>query len=125
MTCNAPEQPPQAEVKYLDITGNTSSGVEAGVRKLKSIHRSCRKSDRKREGRLLFLIIAVSYNARYAKHRGAKNAHFPDFGRSRPGWFIFGLGSTVLRILQFLSYFIDFFVSRLQFVPVSIYVLAL
>ena len=71
------------------------------------------------------MIIAVSYNARYAKLREVKNAHFPDFGRSRPGWFIFGLGSTVLRILQFLSYFIDFFVSRLQFVPVSIYVLAL
>jgi len=31
-----------------------SSGVEARVCKLKSIHRSCRKSDRKREGQLLF-----------------------------------------------------------------------
>lgn len=62
------------------------------------------------------MIIAVSYNARYAKLREAKNAHFPDFGRSRSGWLIFGLGSTVLHILHFLSYFIDFFVSRLQIV---------
>ena len=62
------------------------------------------------------MITVISYNARYAKLRGAKNAHFPDFGRSRSGWLIFGLGSTVLRILHFLSYFIDFFVSRLQIV---------
>lgn len=62
------------------------------------------------------MIVAVSYNARYAKLRGAKNAHFPDFWRSRPGWLIFGFGSTVLRILHFLSFFIDFFVSRLQIV---------
>lgn len=40
--------------------------------KLNSIHRSCRKSDRKREGQLLFLIISVSYNARYAKLREVK-----------------------------------------------------
>ena len=115
MTCNALEQPPQAESQTLNITGNTSSNVEAGVRKMNSIHRSCRKSDRKREGQL-FLIIAVSYNARYAKLREVKNAHFPDFWRFSPGWLIFGLGSTVLRILHFLSYFIVFFVSCLQIV---------
>ena len=86
------------------------------MRKLKRIHRSCRESDRKREGQLLFFIIAVSYNARYAKLREAKNTHFPDFLRSRPGWLIFGLGLTVLHILHFLSYFIVFFVSRLQIV---------
>ena len=74
------------------------------------------------------MIVAVSYNARYAKLREAKKAHFPDFWRSRPVWLIFGLGSTVLRILHFLSYFIDFSVSRLQIVPalcVASYVLAL
>ena len=80
------------------------------------------------------MIIAVSYNARYAKLREVKNAHFPDFWRSRPGWLIFRLGLTVLHILHFLSYFTVFFVSHLQivsalcaasFVPVSIYVLAL
>ena len=62
------------------------------------------------------MIIDVSYNARYAKLRGVKNAHFPDFWRSRPGWLIFGLGSTVLHILHFLSYYIVFFVTRLQIV---------
>ena len=82
-----------------------SSDVEAGVCKLNSIHRSCRKSDRKREGQLLFLIIAVSYNARYAKLRGAKNAHFPDFVRFSLGWLIFRLNSAVLLILHFLPHF--------------------
>ena len=47
------------------------------------------------------MIIAVSYNARYAKLREVKKAHFPDFWRSRPVWLIFGLSSTVLRILHF------------------------
>ena len=60
----------------------------------------------------------VSYNARYAKLREVKKAHFPDFWRSSLGWLIFGLGLTVLRILHFLSCFIVFFVSRLQIVPV-------
>ena len=45
MTCNALEQPPP---------GNMSNGVEVGVYELNSIYRSCRKSDRKREGQLLF-----------------------------------------------------------------------
>ena len=62
------------------------------------------------------MIVTVSYNARYAKLRGAKNAHFPDFLRFSPGWLIFGLGSTVLHILHFLSYYIVFFVTRLQIV---------
>ena len=44
------------------------------------------------------MIIVISYNARYAKLREVKKAHFPDFWRSRPVWLIFGLGSTVLRI---------------------------
>ena len=66
------------------------------------------------------MIIAVSYNARYAKLREVKNAHFPDFWRFSPGWLIFRLGSTVLRILHFLSYFIVFFVSRLQILPDNI-----
>ena len=64
------------------------------------------------------MIIIVSYNARYAKLRGVKNAHFPDFWRSRPGWLIFGLGSAILHTLHFLSYYIAFFVSRLQMLPV-------
>ena len=64
------------------------------------------------------MITVVSYNARYAKLREVKKAHFPDFWRSRPVWLIFGLGSTVLRILHFLSYFIVLFVSRLQILPV-------
>ena len=62
------------------------------------------------------MIIVVSYNARYAKLRGVKNANFPDFWRFSPGWLIFRLDSTALHILHFLSYFIVFFVSRLQIV---------
>ena len=42
--------------RTLEHTGNTSSDIEAGVCKLNSIHRSCRKSDRKREGQLLFWL---------------------------------------------------------------------
>ena len=34
---------------------------------------------RKREGRQLFLIIIISYNARYAKYREVKKATFPVF----------------------------------------------
>ena len=71
------------------------------------------------KGSFCFLITVVSYNARYAKLREVKNAHFPDFWRFSPGWLIFRLGSTVLRILHFLSYFIVFFVSRLQIVSAS------
>ena len=108
MTGNAPEQPPQAEVKRLNITGNTSSGVEACVCKLNSIPGNLTEREK---GSFCFLIICVSYNARYAKLREVKNAHLPDFWRFSPGWLIFGLGSTVLRILHFLSYFIVFFVS--------------
>ena len=59
------------------------------------------------------MIINISYNARYAKLREVKNAHFPDFWRSGLSWLIFGLGSTVLHILHFLSYFIVLFVSHL------------
>ena len=70
------------------------------------------------KGRFCFLIIDISYNARYAKRRAVENAHFPDFWRSRLGWLIFWLGLTVLRILHFLSYFIVLFVSRLQILPV-------
>ena len=47
------------------------------------------------------MIIVVSYNARYAKLREVKNAHFPDFWRSRPGWLIFGLGSAIRHTLHF------------------------
>ena len=115
MTCNELEQPPQAKVKCLNM--HTSSGVEAAVCKQKSVHRSCRKFDRKRGGQLLFSIITVSYNARYAKLREAKNAHFPDFWRSSLSWLIFGLSSAVLHILQFLSYFMVLFVSCLQMLP--------
>ena len=89
MTCNELEQPPQAKVKCLNM--HTSSGVEAAVCKQKSVHRSCRKFDRKRGGQLLFSIITVSYNARYAKLREAKNAHFPDFWRFSLSWLISGL----------------------------------
>ena len=64
------------------------------------------------------MITAVSYNARYAKLREVKKAHFPDFWRFSLGWLIFWLGLTVLRILHFLSYFIVLFVSRLQILPV-------
>ena len=45
------------------------------------------------------MITVVSYNARYAKLRGVKKAHFPDFCRLSLGWLIFRLGSTVLRML--------------------------
>ena len=64
------------------------------------------------------MIIDVSHNERYAKLREVKNAHFPDFCRFSLGWLIFRLGSTVLRSLHFLSYFIVLFVSRLQILPV-------
>lgn len=113
MTCNTPERLPP-----LEHTDNTSSGVEAGVCKLNGIHRSCRKSDRKREGQLLFLIVHVSYNARYAKLREVKNAHFPEFWRSSLSWLIFVVGSIVLHSLRFLSWFVVFFVSHLLIVPV-------
>ena len=102
----------------LEHTGNAFNGAEAGTYKKNNIHRSCWKSDRKREGQLLFLIISVSYNARYAKLREVKKARFPDFWRFSLGWLIFWLGLTVLRILHFLSYFIVLFVSRLQILPV-------
>ena len=86
---------------------------------LKSIHREAAGNLTKREkGGFSFLIIAVSYNARYAKLREVKNAHFPDFWRFSLGWLIFRFGSAVLRILHFLSYVIVLFVSRLQIVPV-------
>ena len=116
MTCNELEQPPQAKVKCLNM--HTSSGVEADVCKLNSIDRSCRKSDRKREGQLLFLIVTVSYNARYAKLREAKKARFPDFWHFSPDWLIIRLGSTVLHILRFLPCFIVLFVSHFQMLPV-------
>ena len=64
------------------------------------------------------MIVDISYNARYAKLREVKKAHFPDFWRFSLGWLIFGPGLTVLRILHFLSYFIVLFVLRLQ---ISIY----
>ena len=99
-------------------TGNMSSGVEACVCKLKSIHRSCRKSDKERRAASVFLIIDVSYNARYAKLRGVKKAHFPDFWHFSPGWLIIRLGSTVLHILRFLPCFIVLFVSHIQMLPV-------
>ena len=67
------------------------------------------------KGSFSFLIADISYNARYAKLREVKKAHFPDFWRLSLGWLIFWLGLTVLRILHFLSYFI---VSRLQILPV-------
>ena len=67
------------------------------------------------KGSFSFLITDISYNARYAKLREVKKAHFPDFCRLNLGWLIFWLGLTVLRILHFLSYFI---VSRLQILPV-------
>ena len=71
------------------------------------------------KGSFCFLIVVVSYNARYAKLREAKNTHFPDFCRLSLGWLIFWLSSTVLRSLHFLSYFfIVLFVSRLQILPV-------
>lgn len=70
------------------------------------------------KGGFCFLITAVSYNARYAKLREVKKAHFPDFWRFSLGWLIFRLSSTVLRSLHFLSYFIVLFVSRLQILPV-------
>ena len=57
------------------------------------------------KGSFCFLIISVSYNARYAKLRGVKNAHFPDFVRFSLGWLIFRLNSAVLLILHFLPYF--------------------
>ena len=89
------------------------------------------------------MIIAVSYNARYAKLREVKKAHFPDFWRFSPGWLIFRLDSTALQILHFLSYFIfDCFICltlsdalrvmrcfigsfAIHFISVSIYALAL
>ena len=70
------------------------------------------------KGSFSLLIIDVSYNARYAKLREVKKAHFPDFWRSSPSWLIFGLSSAVLHILQFLSYFMVLFVSCLQLLPV-------
>lgn len=66
------------------------------------------------KGSFSLLITDISYNARYAKLREVKKAHFPDFWSSSLGWLIFWLSSTVLRILHFLSYFIVLFVTHLQ-----------
>jgi hypothetical protein len=88
------------------------------VRKLKRASTEAAGNLTEREkGGFSFLITVVSYNARYAKLREVKKAHFPDFCFSL-GWLIFWLGLTVLRILHFLSYFIVLFVSRLQILPV-------
>ena len=70
------------------------------------------------KGSYCFLIIVVSYNARYAKLRGVKNTHFPDFWRFSPGWLIFRLDSTALHILHFLPCFIVLFVSHFQMLSV-------
>ena len=71
------------------------------------------------KGSFCFLIIDISYNARYTKLRGVKKAHFPDFWRFSPGWLIFRLDSTALQILHFLSYFIVvLFVSHFQMLSV-------
>ena len=70
------------------------------------------------KGSFSLLITDISYNARYAKLREVKNAHFPDFWRSSLSWLIFGLSSAVLHILQFLSYFMVLFDSCLQMLPV-------
>ena len=114
MTCNAPEQPPQAEVERLNVQRRRSGHIqkEQHPQKLLEIWQ------KERRAASVFLIIDVSYNARYAKLREAKKAHFPDFWRFSLGWLIFWLGLTVLRILHFLSYFIVLFVSRLQILPV-------
>ena len=81
---------------------------------------SCRRSDGKREGQLLFfLIVSVSYNARYAKLRGVKIALFRIFPPIRPSWL---LRASILRFLPFLHvcnfycYFVFCFFSSRIFV---------
>ena len=70
------------------------------------------------KGSFSFLIIDISYNARYAKLREVKKAYFPDFWRFIPGWLIFRLDSTALHILHFLPCFIVLFVSHFQMLSV-------
>ena len=87
------------------------------------------------------MITDISYNARYAKLREVKNAHFPDFWHFCLGWLIFRLGSTDLRILHFFIIFYGFICLMLTdascvmrccigsfviyFIPANIYVRAL
>ena len=121
-------------------TGNMSSGVEACVCKLKSIHRSYRKSDKERRAASVFLIIAVSYNARYAKLRGAKKPISRIFGVPASAGSLLGLVQsfyTFCVIYHVLSFYLSHtfrcflcyallhrFVCN-SFIPVSIYALAL
>ena len=62
----------------------------------------------RKKGVPCFGFNKVSYNARYAKHREAKNAHFPEFWRFSLGWLIIRLGSIVLHILRFFTMFYRF-----------------
>ena len=81
-----------------------SSGVEAACANWKASTEAAGNLTAREKGSFSFLIIIISYNARYAKLREVKKAHFPDFWRSRPGWLILGFGSAILHTLHFLSY---------------------
>lgn len=59
---------------------------------------------RKREGRQLFLIIIVSYNARYAKYREVKKATFPVFEPFSAVWLHLGSADSLSLVLLWLSF---------------------
>ena len=61
---------------------------------------------RKREGRQLFLIIIVSYNARYAKYREVKKATFPVFEPFSAVWLHLGSADSLSLVLLWLSFFV-------------------
>lgn len=60
---------------------------------------------RKREGRQLFLIIIVSYNARYAKYREVKKATFPVFEPFSAVRLHLGSADSLSLVLLWLSFF--------------------
>lgn len=61
---------------------------------------------RKREGRQLFLIIIVSYNARYAKYREVKKATFPVFEPFSAVRLHLGSADSLSLVLLWLSFFV-------------------
>ena len=61
---------------------------------------------RKREGRQLFLIIIISYNARYAKYREVKKATFPVFEPFSAVWLHLGSADSLSLVLLWLSFFV-------------------
>ena len=73
---------------------------------------------RRRERSALFLFDKVSYNARYMKMRGVKNASFPGFGPFRLQRPVFASSVCLvlhLRVVVFYTCFMRLFLSGFIF----------